>query len=136
LEQSNAGSEAERQVLAGWIAMFMAHVVEDPAGRKLSEELVEREQELEHARGTMHLGYVDPDTGAFHRASSVKLSLMMRVDHDERRRTAAFNGLRSIEPFVLEHGFLDIVAMRNRLGLLLGYQDYYDWKVNVVERMT
>lgn len=136
LEASNQGSDADRQVLRGWIAMFAAHVIEDPAGRKLSEEIVEREQALEHARGTMRLGYVDPDSGEFQPASSVKLALMMRVDHDERRRHAAFEGLRSIEPFVLEHGFLEIVSMRNRLGRLLGYEDYYDWKVNIIERMS
>lgn len=136
LERTNEGTDDERHVLRGWIAMFGAHVIEDPAGRKLSEEIVEREQALEHARGTMTLGYTDPDTGEFHTASSVKLALMMRVDHDERRRKAAFDGLRSIEQFVLEHGFLEIVEMRNRLGRLLGYEDYYDWKVHIVERMS
>jgi hypothetical protein len=136
LDHSNTGSDRERTILGGWIAMFAAHVVENPEGRKLSEELVEREQALEHARGTMTLGYVDPQTGEFHRASSVKLSLMLRTDPDERRRRAAFDGLRSIEPFVLAHGFLDIVAMRNRLGRMLGYEDYYDWKVSIVERMS
>ena len=84
----------------------------------------------------MPLGYRDPDTGELVRASSVKLALIVRTDPDERRRKAAFEGLRSIESFVLEHGFLDIVRMRNRLGRLLGYEDYYDWRVNVVERMT
>lgn len=136
LERTNDGSDTDRHVLRGWIAMLGAHVIEDPAGQKLSEEIVEREQALEHARGTMRLGYVDPDSGVFNPASSVKLSLMMRVEHDERRRRAAFEGLRSIEPFVIEHGFLEIVAMRNRLARLLGYEDYYDWKVNIVERMS
>ena len=31
--------------------------------------------------------------------------MMMRVEHEERRRRAAFEGLRSIEPYVLDHGF-------------------------------
>ena len=136
LDQSGAGSDSDRRVLRGWIEMFAAHVIENPGGRKLSEEIVEREQALEHARGAMNLGFVDPETGAFQRASSVRLALMMRVDHDERRRRAAFDGLRSVEPFVLEHGFLEIVSMRNRLGRLLGYEDYYDWKVSTVERMS
>lgn len=136
LDGSGAGSDDERRVLRGWIDMFAARVIEDPDARKLSEEIVEREQALEHARGAMNLGFVDPETGVFHRASSVRLALMMRVDHDERRRRAAFDGLRSIEPFVLQHGFLEIVGMRNRLGRMLGYEDYYDWKVSIVERMS
>lgn len=136
LDASGHGSDEDRRVIRGWLATFSAHVIEDPAGRKLSEEIVEREQALDHARSAMNLGFVDPDTGAFQQASSVKLSLMMRTEHDERRRRAAFDGLRSVETFVLEHGFLEVVAMRNRLGRLLGYEDYYDWKVHIVERMS
>ncbi|MDR1990442.1 MAG: M3 family metallopeptidase [Acidobacteriaceae bacterium] len=136
LDARNRGSDAERRVLAGWIATLAAHVIEDPAARAVSEEIVEREQALERARGDMPLGFTDPESGEFVRASSVRLALMMRVEHDERRRRAAFDGLRSIEPFVLGHGFLDIVALRNRLGRLLGYEDYYDWKVSTVERMS
>ena len=42
LEAANHGSHEERHVLGGWIAMFGAHVIEDPAGQKLSEDIVER----------------------------------------------------------------------------------------------
>ncbi len=48
-------------------------------------------------------------------------------------RKAAFEGLRSIEPFVLEHGFIEIVKQRNTLARLLGFEDYYDWKVSINE---
>jgi hypothetical protein len=136
VEARGDGSDRERRTLAGWIAMLAAHVIEDPAARALSEQIVEREQALDHARGGMRLGFTDPDTGVFERASSVRLALMMRVERDERRRRAAFEGLRSIEPFVLEHGFLEIVGLRNRLGRMLGYEDYYDWKVSTVEQMS
>jgi hypothetical protein len=34
---------------------------------------------------------------------------------------------------VLEHGFLEIVRLRNRLGRSLGYEDYYDWKTHIAE---
>ena len=134
-ERGDAGPDAARRALDGWIAMLSAHVVEDREGRKLSEEIVELEGELERVRQEMPLAYVDPDTGAHVRASSVRLGLTMRTDPDERRRRAAFEGLRSIEAFVLDNGFLDIVRKRNRLGRLLGYEDYYDWRVSVVERI-
>lgn len=124
----------ERRVLRGWIAMLSANVVEAPEARALSEEIVELEQELASRRRAMPLGFTDPATGAFEKASSVKLALMMRTDPDEARRRAAHEGLRSIETFVLENGFLEIVRRRNRLGRLLGYEDYYDWRTSVVER--
>jgi Zn-dependent oligopeptidase len=83
----------------------------------------------------MVLGYVDPSRG-FTPATSVKLSAMLRAEGDERLRRAAWDGLRTIEQFVLEHGFLEIVRDRNRLGRELGAQDYYDWKTRRVEGMT
>ncbi len=131
-----AGSDQEERILRGWIDMLAAHVIERPEARKLSEEIVELEAELTEKRSRMPLGYVDPKTGKRVPASSVRLALMVRTDADEARRKAAFEGLRSIERFVLDAGFLDIVAKRNRLGRMLGYEDYYAWRVAVVERMS
>lgn len=135
LESSGQGTPEEKQILAGWIAMFAAHGVADPEARKLSARIVEAEQELQVKRGGMKLGYVDPDSGEFVAASSVKLANLVRTEPDERRRKAAFEGLRSIEPFVLGAGFLEIVKMRNRFARMQGYEDYYDFRVAVVERM-
>jgi Peptidase family M3 len=129
-----APSPLEQRILSGWIALFEAHAIDSEEGRALSEEIVDLEQRLQTQRATMQLGYTDPHTGRFERASSVKLALMARTDPDEARRRAAFEGLRSIETFVLEHGFLDIVRKRNQLGRLLGFEDFYDWRVAVVER--
>lgn len=136
LETARGASERDRRLLSGWISLFSANVIEDPKARALSEKIVEREAELEHARGEMKLGYIDPVTKSFVDASSVKLSLTMRTDPDEARRRAAFEGLRSIEGFVLANGFLEIVGLRNQLARMLGFQDYYDWRVTIVERMS
>lgn len=137
LEASGAGAPAnEKRILRGWIDMLAAHVIEDPDARKLSAEIVELEAALAEKRAGMTLGYVDPDTRQLVPASSVKLALMMRTDPNEARRKAAFDGLKSIERFVLDAGFLEIVRKRNRLGRTLGHEDYYAWRVAVVERMT
>jgi Zn-dependent oligopeptidase len=127
---------SQRRVLGGWLAMFAAHVIESPEGRRLSAEIIGLEGELDRQRRAMPLGYVDPTTGQLTRASSVQLALMLRSDPDEARRKAAFEGLASIEGYVLAHGFLDIVKKRNQLARLLGHEDYYAWRVAVVERMT
>ncbi|WP_373046502.1 M3 family metallopeptidase [Vulgatibacter sp.] len=136
LEASGEGSEADRAVLQGWIALFAAHGVEDPAARALSASTVAAEQELQVARGGLQLGYVDPASGKLVPASSVKLGTMIRTERDEGRRKAAWEGLRSIEGFVLERGFLEIVKMRNRFARMQGYEDYYDYRVQTVERMS
>lgn len=134
LETSGDGTQEERHVLRGWIATLAANVVEDPKAQALSEEIVGLEGELARARGQMALGFTDPATGRHEAASSVRLALMMRTDPDAARRRAAYEGMRSIETFVLANGFLEIVKKRNLLGRMLGYEDYYDWRTSVVER--
>ena len=52
----------------------------------------------------------------------------MRVSEDEATRKAAYEGLRSVGPFVSE-SFLGIVKDRNKLAKLMGFQDFYDMKV-------
>jgi hypothetical protein len=136
VEACGEGDERERRVLRGWIRMLEAHVIERPEARRISEEIVELEGALAEKRGGMRLGFTDPATNEFVSASSVRLALMMRTDPDEDRRRAAFEGLKSIEGFVLDAGFLDIVRKRNDLARILGYEDYYAWRLAVVERMT
>jgi hypothetical protein len=133
--EAQAASDDQRRVARGWVAMLSAHVVESADGRRLSEEIVERENDLERRRGQMALGYRDPGTGEMVGASSVKLGLMVKTHPDAQVRRAAFDGLRSIESFVLDNGFLDIVKLRNRLARTLGFEDYYAWRVRAVERM-
>lgn len=120
---------------AGWVRTFEAHAIDSAAGRSLAAELIADEGRLERARGAMPLGYHDPQHG-FVQASSVKLSTLLRANPDETVRRAAWEGLRSIEPYVLSHGFLEIVKKRNALGRMLGAEDYYDWKTRRVESMS
>lgn len=128
-------SAEEKVALEGWQRTFEAHVIESAEARKLSEEIIEAEGALARERNGMNLGYEDPEKG-FTAASSVKLAILIQADTDERRRKAAWEGLRSIEPFLLEKGFLELVRMRNRLGRMLGGEDYYDGRVRRVEGLS
>lgn len=134
-ELMNAASmtDAEQIAAKGWERFFVANVIESEAARALSAEIVELEGKLLVERGAMNLGYTDPKTGEFKRATTNDLSNVKRVEADEATRKAAYEGLKSIGPFVLEHGYLEIVRKRNELGRLCGYEDYYDWKVQRTE---
>jgi hypothetical protein len=99
-EAARAGSGAtaeDKQSLGGWVTTFESHVLESAEARALFEELVEDEGRLARARGEMPLGWRDPSAG-FTRATSVKLSAMLRSEPDEAKRRAAWEGLASIEP--------------------------------------
>ncbi len=127
--------QASRTALEGWVRTLNAHTIESQAARDLAAEIVADEARLEHARGEMKLGYRDA-AGTFVPCSSVKLSTLMRTHADENVRRSAFESLTTIEPYVIEHGFADLLRKRNRLGRMQGAEDYYDWKVRRVEGLT
>ena len=123
-------SQDDRIGLQGWLRFFEVNAMENPDANALAGRLIEMEARLQERRGGMQLGYVDPATNELVPAGSVKLGLMIRTSKDEAMRKAAHRGLQSIEREVLDNGFLEIVRERNRLGRMLGYEDYYDFKVS------
>ncbi len=133
---SSATTDEERKSFTGWERLFRAHALPSVEARKLANELLEREQALAQARTTMALGYTNPNTGVFERASSVQLSLLMKTSPDERVRKAAYEGLRSIEGFALANGFIEMLKLRNRIGRLAGHANFYEWKAKTNEGMS
>ena len=129
LARSDLGTE-ERVGLRGWRRFFEVNVIDRPEAKRLQQEIIKMEGELERARAAMKLGYVDPESGARAPADYLKLMLVQRTAESEAVRKAAHAALASIETEVLRRGFLEVVKQRNRLGRMLGYEDYYDFKVS------
>ncbi len=123
----------ERLGLQGWLRFFEVNAMERPEARAAFNSIVKMEAELARARIQMKLGYKDPKTKELIPAGSNKLRLMVMTHPDEATRKAAWEGLRSIEAFVLENGFIEVVKERNKLGRLMGFKDFYDWKVKLCE---
>jgi len=132
LERTDLDNE-ESTGLRGWERFFAVNIIESDEGRGLFKELVEMEGELDRDRRAMPLGYVSPESGELIPTSSVGLSLLLSTCPDEAIRKRAWEGMCSIEPYVLDHGFVNIVQQRNRLARALGFVDYYDYKVTVSE---
>ncbi len=123
----------EKTGLEGWRRFFEVNAVESAEARALQGKIIAMEGELERARGSMRLGYVDPVSGAHVDAGSEKLTLLLETAPNAALRRAAWEGLGKIETHVLANGFLDVVRERNKLGRMLGFEDYYDYKVNLNE---
>ncbi len=121
--------------LRGWLDTFAAHTIDRADAREVAENCVRLEGDLANARGGLELRYTD-ETGIQVKASSVKLGTLVQTAPQEAVRKSAWEALRAIEPYVLDHGFLEVVRERNKLGRMLGGEDYYDWKVRRVERMS
>ncbi|PNH06082.1 hypothetical protein TSOC_007613 [Tetrabaena socialis] len=114
-EDGSSLSPEQRHVLGIMERTFGCYILEDPK-----------------SRNTMALGYTDPATSEFVKASSVQLRNSLRVSDDEATRKACYEGMRSIGPFVASQ-FLEIVKERNKLARLLGFEDFYDYKLREEE---
>jgi hypothetical protein len=106
-----------------------------PENKEVRESTSLIESELELKRNRMESGYTDAD-GTFQKASSGGLRNLLQTNPDEKTRKAAYEGLRSIGPFVCENGFVEIIKLRNKLAKSLGFVDYYDYKVTNAEGMS
>ena len=108
---------------------------ECPGAQEIRNETSQIEAELGEKRNFMNLGYsvVKDSKEEFVEASSVELRNLMRTSDDVDIRKAAYEGLRSIGPFVCENGFCEIVKNRNRLAKSLGKEDYYDYTIQNAE---
>ncbi|MBC7531793.1 MAG: peptidase M3 [Oligoflexus sp.] len=123
----------ERVGLEGWKHFFKVNVMNHPKAQALAAELIEMEGQLGAARADLKLGYIDPKTATFVPSSNGAMSLLIATSADKGLRKAAWEGLKAIGPFILKNGFLDVVKKRNELAKVLGYVDYYDYKVQTTE---
>ena len=127
-------TDDQRAAVAPLVSAFAVHAA-PPAAAPLRAALNEAEAALAAARGGMRLGWTSED-GDFKEASAVQLRTLLRTAPDEATRRAAYEGLRSVGPFVAER-FCDIVKMRNRLARAAGDNvDFYDYKVKAAEGMS
>ena len=97
-------------------------------------EIVDAESvlfERKRAHEPRHLN----DQGEWEVASLPMLATNLATNRVEERRKSSFDAFRDIERWVLEHGFLELVRLRNRFARALGYANYFDLKLQKNERM-
>mgnify|MGYP002629489266 CR=1 FL=1 len=128
-----AGDAGSAVALKGWLTTLRAHALSSADARALHEDIVATEGRLAASRAGMTLGYEGPD--GFVPASSVKLGMMLRSEPDAALREAAWRGLRSIERYVLDNGFLDLVRKRNAIARQHGFPDFYSWSTQRTEQL-
>merc|ERR1719330_458556 len=115
---------------------FSCYLMKTEEATQLRAKITAMESDLEMKRNQMTLGMQEPcEDGKkrFVELSSVGLRNRLRTSDSEEVRKACYEGLRSIGPFVLGAGFVDIIKERNRLARMLGFEDFYDYKVTQSE---
>lgn len=121
--------------LTGWLALFEANIIDSPEGRTRMRDIVDAESrlfELKRGHEPRHLN----EQGESEVASLPMLATNLSTNPVEARRRSSFDALRGIEQWVLDHGFLELVVLRNQFARALGYDNYFELKLQKNERLT
>ena len=121
--------------LTGWLALFEANIIDSPEGRTRMRDIVDAESrlfELKRGHEPRHLN----EQGESEVASLPMLATNLSTNPVEARRRSSFDALRGIEQWVLDHGFLELVVLRNQFARALGYDNYFELKLQKNERLS
>lgn len=132
---SGVDVENERRGLEGWLAFFDAQGIESELGRKLQAELVQLESELFSKRAKVRLSFRDSQ-GIEQEGSTNVMATHISTSRDENVRKTAHQALLSLEQWVLNHGFIELVRKRNEFSRALGFANYFEYKIKKLEGMT
>jgi len=121
--------------LKGWQALFECNIVDSDQGRALMGEIIAQESALFGKRRDLVLHHTN-EAGAREEATLGMLSTNLGTNPNADARQSSLDALLSLEQWVLDNGFLDIVKTRNAFARAQGFDNYFDYKVVKNERMT
>lgn len=126
------GETKER--LRYWKNFFSLYQVPMRA-RELKKKIDELQTKIETIRATRKEGYIHPVTKNFISASSSSMASTMATNDDEKIRKACFDARQKL-PLAGLGDYVKLVKIRNQYARMLGYQDFYAYKLDVEEGMT
>ncbi|PLR33050.1 peptidase M3 [Chimaeribacter californicus] len=121
--------------LRGWQRFFESNAIEDPAAQALMDEIIQAEGALYSRRKTLRLTH-QTAPGREAEASLGELLTNQATNDDENCRRSSQQALRGLEQWLLVNGLPELVTLRNRFARRMGFRNYFDYKVNLTERMT
>ncbi|MDP2369709.1 M3 family metallopeptidase [Rhodoferax sp.] len=124
-----------RHGLTGWLALFESNIIDSDAARQLMSELIKLESDLFAKRRDLVLRHIN-EAGQLEDATLSMLSTNLATNPNEAARKSSHDALMSLERWVLEHGLLDIVKLRNAFARAQGFDNYFDYKVRKNEQMS
>jgi oligoendopeptidase F len=134
-ENADEDSAALRRGLSGWLALFESNIIDSDAARQVMAKLIQLESDLFIKRRDLVLQHIN-EAGQLETASLSGLATNASTNRNEAARKSSLDALLSLEHWVLDNGFLDIVKDRNAFARAQGYANYFDYKVEKNELMT
>lgn len=120
--------------LASWLGFFNQYQIPLKA-LPLKQQIDELESLIHKKHSERKEGYIDPYTKKFVVASSNHMRAMMTTDADEKIRKACFDAREKMATGALDE-YIKLIGLRNQYAKLLGYADFYDFKVQKEDGMT
>ncbi|SDI20051.1 M3 family metallopeptidase [Paraburkholderia phenazinium] len=114
--------------LRGWVAAFEGNAIGSERAAALLAELIAMDADLFARRQAYKMHHIGV-SGRSEEASPAVLRQNLASNPDEASRRSSHDALHGLERWVLENGFLDIVAKRNALARELGYRDFFDYRL-------
>jgi len=134
-EPKSKEREALLTGLRGWYRFFDCNAIEDPQAQALLDEIIQAESALYSKRKQHRLTHLN-SKGEQVSASLGELLTNQATNENEEYRRSSQVALRELEQWLLNNGFPQLIALRNRFARQLGYRNYFDYKVNKTEQMT
>ncbi|MCG8571828.1 MAG: M3 family metallopeptidase [Spirochaetes bacterium] len=122
--------------LQGWKRFFEKNTIVEEECQKIAKHNIELEGKILEKRKNLTLGYLDPQTQEFTECGYAKLQLIRQNHKQEEYRKAAWQGLKEIGDFILDHGYIELIKERNKFAKKMGFSDYYDYKANLTEGIS
>lgn len=126
-------TETTKVRLGYWKDFFALYQVPE-AAKPLKEKINKLETRIESIRSKRKEGYIDPVSGKFIKASINKIRTMIATHDSEQVRRACFDAVQSLATTVLTE-YVELVRLRNQYAQVLGYEDFYAYKLAIEEGM-
>ncbi|MEI6022806.1 MAG: M3 family metallopeptidase [bacterium] len=127
-------SEEESVRLNQWCRFFECYQSPKKA-LPIKNKISKLESILLKKRAQRKEGYIDPYTKTFVTASSLKMATMISTNPDEKIRKACFDAREKLATDFIQE-LIDMVALRNEYAKILGYTDFYEYKLQREDGMT
>ncbi|MGF6532542.1 MULTISPECIES: M3 family metallopeptidase [Paraburkholderia] len=133
--QQSAERDALVSGLRGWVAAFEGNAMGSERASTLLAELIAMDADLFARRQAYKMHHIGA-SGRTEEASPAALRSNLASNPDEASRKSSHEALSGLERWVLENGFLEIVAKRNELARELGYRDFFDYRLRTNSGMS
>ncbi len=115
-----------------WDNFFSLFQIPDEA-IPIRKKVTEIEERMLKVHATRKEGYLF--NGEFVEASRNKMRTMMRTHPDETIRKACFEAVEKL-PLETLADYVEVIKYRNEYARILGYADFYDYKIHLDEGIT